>query len=297
MIRSKFLILLLILLCVIGCSAQNPVQADESFETKVKKPTYTKNHPKVLFDEAHRNLHRSDGLFKPFADLITSDGYKVIPNKEKFSAEVLKGFDILVIANARGNVRGESAFTDEECDAIVAWVRSGSSLLLIADHAPFGGFAEKLSKRFGVEMSNSYTDDPPNKDSELGQLLFSRENKLLQDHPITNGRNVSEKINRIVSFTGQSLSIPKDANVILKFSDTAFDQFPNTDKENISAKGKAQMLTLNFGKGKVLISGEAAMLSAQKMENGFKFGMNASKNIDNRQLVLNIMHWLSGLLK
>jgi len=44
--------------------------------------------------------------------------------------------------------------------------------------------------------------------------------------------------------------------------------------------------------------GEAAMLSAQVI-NGLsqlKFGMNRP-GTDNRQLALNIMHWLSRLLK
>jgi hypothetical protein len=46
------------------------------------------------------------------------------------------------------------------------------------------------------------------------------------------------------------------------------------------------------------VLGEAAMLSAQFITgpNAMKFGMNRT-DIDNRQLALNIMHWLSGLLK
>ena len=52
---------------------------------------------------------------------------------------------------------------------------------------------------------------------------------------------------------------------------------------------------MNFGKGHVVVLGEAAMLSAQLAgPNGNPFGMNRP-GIDNRQLALNIMHWLSGL--
>lgn len=278
-------------------SQQNLPRADESYDRSVKNPAYLKNYPKILFDEAHRNLHRTDGLYKPFADLIRNDGYQITPNSQKFTAEVLQGYDILVISNARANQPNEAAFTDEECKTVENWVMKGGALLLIADHAPLGGYAEKLSRRFGVEMSNAYTDDLSNRDQELDQLLFSRENQLLGNHPITNGRNESEKINRVVSFTGQSLSIPTNSEVILKLSENAFETFPNTNKPNISAKGRAQMLAIKFGKGKVLISGEAAMLSAQIMPDGFKFGINAGQNIDNRQLVLNMMHWVSGLLK
>ena len=42
------------------------------------------------------------------------------------------------------------------------WVKSGGALLLIADHAPFGGAAAALASRFGVDMSKGYTFDPEN---------------------------------------------------------------------------------------------------------------------------------------
>ena len=50
-----------------------------------------------------------------------------------------------------------------------------------------------------------------------------------------------------------------------------------------------------LGSGRVVVMGEAAQLSAQVFGEGERFGMNMP-GIDNRQLVLNIMHWLSGLL-
>ena len=53
-------------------------QADPNFDTRVVRPAYTTNHPKVLFDEAHNNIHTASGLYKPFADLITSDGFGVV---------------------------------------------------------------------------------------------------------------------------------------------------------------------------------------------------------------------------
>src|SRR3979409_2265145 len=73
--------------------------ADPNFDAKVAHPAYTKNGPKVLFDEAHHNFHTATGRYKPFADLITNDGFQITPNKEKFSAATLKAFDILVISN------------------------------------------------------------------------------------------------------------------------------------------------------------------------------------------------------
>jgi hypothetical protein len=64
-----------------------------------------------------------------------------------------------------------------------------------------------------------------------------------------------------------------------------------------SAAGRAQGIAFRLGKGRVVALGDAAMLSAQLTGSDDQpFGMNIP-DIDNRQLTLNIMHWLSGLLK
>ena len=101
-----------------------------------------------------------------------------------------------------------------------------------------GEAAGILAKRFGVGMSNAYTDDPGNYDPQLKQILFSRTNKLLLDHAITRGRNSSEHLNRIVTFVGQSLTGPKDSVVFLKLADTAVDALPPDRKTKVSAAGR-----------------------------------------------------------
>jgi hypothetical protein len=49
--------------------------ADPEFDAKVARPAYTATHPKVLIDEAHKNFHTAGRGYKPFADLLTNDGY------------------------------------------------------------------------------------------------------------------------------------------------------------------------------------------------------------------------------
>jgi hypothetical protein len=61
--------------------------ADPDFDVKVTKPAYTDQHPKVLFDEAHRNFQR----YKPFVDLIRNDGCQVTANAEPFTKKSLAG--------------------------------------------------------------------------------------------------------------------------------------------------------------------------------------------------------------
>lgn len=276
---------------------------DPEFNTVVEHPAYTKNFPRVLFDEAHHNFHTTEGRYKPFADLIMSDGYHVVRNRKPFTRAALDTFKVLVIANALGaedmddDGAEQPAFTDEESDAVRDWVKAGGALLLIADHAPFGGAAANLGKRFEVDMSKGYTLDPENSLKDQNALVFSRENKLLLDHAITHGRNDSEKISRVLTFTGQSLKGPKDSFAFLSFGATARDVSNPTSTTEVPAAGRAQGIALKFGKGRVVVLGEAAMLSAQLAgAQDRRMGMNVPGS-DNRQLALNIMHWLSGVLK
>src|SRR5215204_4609162 len=145
-----------LLLACVSVPAQQ--QADPEFDASVTRRAY-KDGPRVMFDEAHHNFHTTDGRYKPFVDLLMNDGYNVIRNRQSFVKTRLSGFKILVIANALGAEEDDdegaanSAFTDEEINAVADWVKSGGALLLIADHAPFGGAASALATRFGVDMS------------------------------------------------------------------------------------------------------------------------------------------------
>lgn len=302
MVMKPLLAIFALLVCLAPGLAQQ--QADREFDTSVAHPAYKKDGPRVMFDEAHHNFHTTDGRYKPFVDLLMNDGYNVIRNRQPFVKTRLSGFKILVIANALGaeedDDKGadESAFTPEEIAAVTDWVKGGGDLLLIADHAPFGGAAAALATSFGVDMSKGYTFDPEH--SVAGsptELLFSRENKLLGNHPIADGRNESERINIVRSFTGQSLKGPEGSVEILKLADSASDRPTYTDQTSVSAAGRAQAIALKFGKGRVVVHGEAAMLSAQiSGADKYPMGMNVPGN-DNKQYTLNLMHWLSGILK
>ena len=299
--RLPKIVLLICVICGWASAQQSP---DPEFNTSVEKPAYKKDGPRVMFDEAHHNFHTTEGRYKPFVDLLMNDGYRVIRNRQPFSKTSLSSYKVLVISNALGAEEmddegaDKSAFTDEEIQAVHDWVKGGGSLLLIADHAPFGGAAASLASRFGVEMTNGYTFDKENSaEGSPSQLIFSRENKLLASHPITEGRGENERVNVVRSFTGQSLKGPADSVALLQLSQSATDS-PHFDQAlSASAAGRAQALALKFGKGRVLVQGEAAMLSAQVSgPEKRRMGMNVPGN-DNKQYAVNVMHWLSGILK
>ena len=173
------------------------------------------------------------------------------------------------------------------------WVRHGGSLLLITDHPPFGTAAVLLAGQFGVGMSQGVAFDAAHETA--GGLLFARDAGQLGDHPILTGRDGSERIDRVLTFTGQSLLGPPGSTPLLKLADSAEDRGP---EGVVSAAGRSQGLALRHGKGRVVVVGEAADLTAQIIPGNppRPLGMNVSGS-DNRQLALNIMHWLSGLME
>jgi hypothetical protein len=272
--------------------------ADPNFDAKVATPAFTRVRPKILFDEAHHNFHTTTGRYKPFAELARNDGFDVTPNLERFSRALLQTFEVLVIANALGGDGGEAsrpAFTEAECDAVSEWVKAGGRLLLVADHAPFGDAAQILAKRFGVDMSRGYTFEGPTPTGQSTTLSFTRENGRLGDHFIVNGRSQTERVNHVRTFTGQSLKGPEGSVAFLQLGDDAKDVSTPDDKNATSAAGRAQGLAFVFGRGRVVVMGEAAALSAQITGPERRpMGMNAPEN-DNRQLALNIMRWLAGV--
>jgi len=291
--------------------------ADPNFKSAVERPAYAKRGPRVVIDEAHTNFHTADGRYKPFADLARSDGYQVERGTQKFSRESLRGVRVLVIANAlapeASDEQSAPAFTEAECDAVRDWVHRGGSLLLIADHAPFGSAAETLARRFGVEMGKGFVFDAGN--AEPGSpttLRFSRENGLLGAHAVLEGREATEQIHSVVAFTGQSLSIAAGATPLLVLGASAREGATRADVQaaldgdalkTTSVAGRATGLALRFGKGRVVVFAEAAMFSAQVfrftdggVQQERQMGMNVP-GTDDRQLALNVLHWLSGLLK
>jgi hypothetical protein len=125
-------------------------------------------------------------------------------------------------------------------------------------------------------------------------IVFTRERGLAA-HPITDGRSALERVNRVITFVGQSLTGPDGAVSLLQLSATARDVV-RTSGQSTSAAGRTQGLAIAAGRGRVVVLGEAGMLSAQLAgpKQGF-MGMNRP-GIDNRSLALNILHWLSRLI-
>jgi hypothetical protein len=298
---------------IIGCAGQ---KADDSFDPHINHPAYNggSTAPRVCIDAGHNNSHTADGLYRPFAKLLRADGYLVESLDVHFQNGIPSACNILVIVNAAGGrtyklfglnlptksreKRADAAFTSAEIAVVVDWVRKGRSILLIADHYPFGSAARTLSSALGVDMRGGFTE-ADNFDStahDRSQLVYSIDNRLLPTHPIITGRSPEERVKRVVTFTGQSLSATAGVPLLI-LGDSAVDFVGTPPKlEAIPSRGRAQGYAMTIGNGRAVVLGEAAMLTAQVDDKGRRFGMQLSGN-DNAKLAINIVHWLSGLLR
>lgn len=287
---------------------------DPDFHPSVARPAYAAEGPVVVIDGAHNNFHTVDGRYAPFVALLRADGYQVRGGTAAFDAGGLDGVGVLVVANA-GPANGGSPFTATEIEAVEGWVRGGGKLLLIADHTPFGMAAEALAARFGVKMGKGYAFAMTDDGDLTTNLTYPAE--AFGEHPIIAGRGADERVTSVTVFTGQSLQGPTGAVTLLPMTIGAREarDLPTLQAlagrlngggereaalEELSASAlPAQGLAFDYEQGRVVVLGEAGMLSAQvvRYPDGrpeTRFGMNVAPG--NAQFGLNIMHWLSGLL-
>lgn len=313
MVRFAFT-LVTISIFLVGCNSSGQVP-DKTYAPTIQNPAYgTGEGPVVCVDEVHNNFHTIENRFWAFAELLRRDGYVVQANKEKFSTDLFTGCNILVISNAmlKSGDWGEypyptpSAFTDDEINVVRTWVDTGGALLLIADHMPLAGAASKLASAFGVEFNDGYAvsgfEGEENRDAAFAKpTIFSLETNTLIPSPITHGRNADESVTSVRTFTGQAFQAPASAQPVLVFPQGFLLLMPTKsddlgpETKRISVGGWLQGAVMPFGAGRAAFFGEAAMFSAQ-LSDGQPMGMNAPMAEQNFQLVLNVMHWLSGLL-
>ncbi len=277
--------------------------ADTTYAPVISHPEYQKGQgPVVFIDEGHHNFHTKNGRYKAFATLLERDGYKVKEYPGLFVMENLAEGKILVISNALNKANVDdwflptpSAFTSREIEVVRQWVSDGGSLFLIADHMPLAGAATDLASVFGFRFSNGFALDT----TTPGPSIFKLDDKTLIEGVITRGRKEQERVEQVASFTGQAFQIPDDATPLLVFNRNYTNFLPDTawvfnDKTlKYSVEGWSQGACKAYGKGRIVVFGEAAMFTAQLAgQEARKVGMNSPDAPQNYQFLLNIIHWL-----
>lgn len=292
-----------------GRPAAGQQVADTLFVPQVGDPAHPRGQgPVVLIDEAHHNFHTAGGRYLAFARTLERDGYTVQANTVPFTRAALGKARILVVANALAAenetdwvLPTPSAFDSAETAAVQQWVREGGSLLLIADHMPFPGAAEELAAAFDVYMCNGFAMIDG---GDSGRITFTRAAGTLADHPITRGRNAGERVDTVTAFTGQAFRVvgpgapllTLDKRIVLLLPEVAW-QFSKLTPA-ILAAGMHQGAAVPWGRGRVAVFGEAAMFTAQVVgPNRHPMGMNQPEAPQNAQFLLNVVHWLEGILQ
>ncbi|HEU4882721.1 MAG TPA: DUF4350 domain-containing protein [Longimicrobium sp.] len=283
--------------------------ADSAFAPAITRPAFAEGAgPLVLVDEAHTNFHTTDGRYYTFAQTMRRDGYVVRGLRTPFTRQALAGARVLVIANALHPSNAQnwalptpSAFTPDEIAAVEAWVREGGSLVLIADHMPMPGAAGDLAAAFGVAMGNGFAFDST---EQVSTMRFTRGEGSLADHAITRGRDAAERVDSVFAFTGQAFRVTAPGaeplmtlgpGSVLLLPEVAWQFSAQTRRENVA--GQLQGAVLRHGGGRVAVFGEAAMFSAQLAgPQRQPMGMNNPGAPQNAQFLLNVMHWLTGVL-
>ena len=259
--------------CGLPCCRQFVGQAPLcTYDPVVADPRYLGcSGPTILFDRTHANFHnvtpesiRYPGRFWGFAKLLARDGYVVrdsaVPFATLFPAVPAK---ILAMANPQSLI-GQVAIPPADVTALVDWVEQGGSLLLSIDHSPYER-TDALLAEFGLEQIGR----------NARQFTFTLANGGLNPaSPITIG------VGEVTTFTGTAFRI---ATPLPQATYDAILTFPPDSPNNLD--GWNQGMAIQFGAGRVYISGESGGLTAQT-----SFGMQETP--DNEQYVRNIVHWL-----
>ena len=321
--------------------------------------------PVIAIDEGHYNFHTMNGNFKAFTDLAVADGYTVQPITEFTAASLSNVDILVIAnavhpsnyndpalfytpATTKWKLPVASAFTQEEIEVLNDWVAGGGSLMLVADHFPWPRAMADLAKQFGFLLQNGYAFRSDFYELSLLTLLstgklnpsanvidFHRQqgagftvpagDGVLEQHPITFGRNAGEVVDRASTFTGQAFHamVNVDVRPLMVMGKDAFQLYPSYADEffyeamatnfsvistgysnvhDLPVDGAMQAATVKHQDGRVAMFGEAAMFTAQindspAYEEPFYMGMNNPRAELNAQLALNTMHWLSGILK
>jgi hypothetical protein len=296
-IFKPVLLFLLLLIAVTGCAQQQ--EPDNEYNPEINTPLFESGAgPLLVIDEGHFNFHTLGEKFAPFGNIAKRYGFNVRSASGRIDGNYLKDVKILVIANALNEKNRNSwqkpvhsAFTPQEIEHLRNWVLNGGRLFLIADHMPFAGAAADLAKQLGFTLYDGFAYSKPNQKFDV----FSYANGMLTENKLSNKQ---AQIDSIISFTGHAFKFPDSAISVITFSSEYKVLMPEVawefskDMEMIPAGGLSQLAYMQFGSGRIVLAGEAAMFTAQKVGD-VKIGLNAPFAKSNLPLLLNILRWLS----
>lgn len=277
-------------------------QPDSEFAPRVVNPFFKDNHPIVLIDQGHNELGAKDGRYAPLEALLKSDGFDLKKSNGKITPASLKGVRVFYVSAAQGEVvngKVTSVFTDHEIAVVEKWVKQGGSLLLMADHAPIGNAIHAFAEKFGFKVSDGEVNDQKNffpALSDASHLLFTRENHLIQDHPITNGKNPNQQLKKVVAYSGQAVKGPSGSKIILALAPSAYSYFSQDSSKVPLEADYSEAISARYGRGRIVVFGDGTVFTSKiQLKKKQNEGMNRT-DTDNVQMATNTFRWLAGAL-
>ena len=276
--------------------------------------------PTVLVDRSHHNAGDfSQVIFEGFAPRLEEEGYRVQELTQPFDREALVDVQITIIVaplHSRNALRSypptdeaqvaavsrlptPSAFSEDEIKVLRRWVGEGGALLLVLDHFPVPGSSQDLGAAFGIEISNGFAFDGAllteqtvaQAMADEPQVVLTRAQGGVADDPITNGRTPGERIDSFRFWTGSAFRLPPEGRSLLTFGSSFVSLLPEvawqfsetTPREEIGGWSGGGVLQVE--RGRLAIFGELGIVAGPYPE-----------GVQNLQLFMNTLHWLSGLL-
>ena len=233
---------------------------DRSFRPMIEDRAYAIGAgPVVCVDQSHDNSYTSSDGFWPFEDLIRRDGY-VVRAVTALPPQSHDGCRILVIASPRSRVEpGESR----------RWVAGGGRLLLIADRDSSAAVAD-LAASFGVSVTHA--------PARAGRFRVA--DQTLRPHAIVRGRHAKESPASVTVFAALAMRVSEEAEPLM-----------------VATDGAVLGAVMRVDMGRAAFFGDPGLFTAQIAGPDRRLvGMNARGSEQNFQFVLNVMHWLSGVI-
>jgi hypothetical protein len=145
----------------------------------MKKNVNSKNKPKIVIDESHKERIAHDH-FQELKGKLKAHGKISIRNKKPLTSSILRGKDLLIIGGPEHPWifgRGGDKWDPKEVRAIERFVSTGGSLLMMGDGLASAEEMSKVTERYGITFSSDLLKD----------VIISSEN--ITSHSITKDLN------------------------------------------------------------------------------------------------------------